>query len=670
MRYKYIRQSDAKDCGAICLYNIIKYYKGDIGINKLKCMLGTNKNGTSVYSIVKTANNLGLISSAYECELNDLCDLNFPLIAHIKVENKYDHFVIIDKIEDDIIKIFDPIRGNLNYELEDFEKEWSNIIITFSKTNNLVFEKEKNLFKELSSFIINKNKIVLLVFIFSIIYSFINLQHSLYLSYLYDNIPIIYKIFILFVILSISRFIIDYIRNNIVLKYTKDFDYNLTSNIFKKILSLPLSYHHNRPIGDIVSRINDISSIKEFINSISFSFIIDLIYILLISIILFLLNKVMFLLLIIFSIIYILIYILHRESIKNKSFIAKENASISNSYIVETLLGIDTIKNLNVDEKVRSNLNKKYQNFLSSNVILNKTIVNFKLIEDFICNLSSIVIIFIGMIMYTRSLIPFSTVISFNSIVIYFYISLKNIISLDEIIIDAKNSYKRLNELYIENNENSYDKISCIDKISIKNLNYSYNGIDNIINNIKFDIKKGEYIFVKGNSGTGKSTIFKILTKELRCEDNMIKINNIDINRISRKDIINNICLVSQNEYLFTDTILNNIKLFEEPNEEEIEKVIRITKIDEILKKRGITLDFLLEENGHNLSGGERQRIILARSLIKNKKYIILDETMNELDIESERSILEKIKTEYKITLILISHRDNNSDLFDRVIKV
>ena len=150
----------------------------------------------------------------------------------------------------------------------------------------------------------------------------------------------------------------------------------------------------------------------------------------------------------------------------------------------------------------------------------------------------------------------------------------------------------------------------------------------------------------------------------------MIKVNGIDINALSRENIIDNICLVSQNEYIFTDTILNNIKMYDDVSKEELEKVIKITKIDEILKKRGITLDFLLEENGHNLSGGERQRIILARTLLKNKKIIILDETMNELDIESEREILKKIKTEYNITLILISHRDNNSDLFDKVIRV
>ena len=147
-------------------------------------------------------------------------------------------------------------------------------------------------------------------------------------------------------------------------------------------------------------------------------------------------------------------------------------------------------------------------------------------------------------------------------------------------------------------------------------------------------------------------------------------IDNTNIKNLSLNDIRNNICFVSQNEIIFTDTILNNITLFKEVTKKELEKVIRITGIYKFLKEKNISLNFLLEENGHNISGGERQRILLARALLQNKKILILDETTNGIDILSEENIVRKVKEEYDVTLILISHRYDNLKLFNKVFEI
>ena len=671
MKHKYIGQQETKDCAVSCLYNIIKKHDGNISINKLNFMLKTDKDGTSVYNVVEVANKLGLEAEAYRCELNDLCSLDFPMMAHIKIDGKYDHFVIIDNLIDDELNIFDPIRGYIKYEPEDFCKEWTNVIITFNKTDNLIKE-DNNLFTNVFEYIKGNKKIIFIILAISLVLSLISIIHSLYLSYLYKNPNMSFILCIFFIFLCIFKLILNFHRNTKILNYLKTFDNNIMNKTYNKILSLPLMYHHNRPVGDVISRINDISNIREFISSISFTFIIDVIYILMISFILFIINKLIFLLLFIISIIYILIYFIYRKNIQSKSLQLKQFSSDTNTYLVESLVGIDTIKNLNIEDKIYDTFKNKYKRFIDNNFLLNKIIVDFEAIQNFISDLSCIVLIFIGIVFYKKNIIPLSYVISFNSLVVYFFVSLKNIISLDQILIDCKNSYKRLVELNkLSTNNSSYDnKIEDIKTIKFQKLTYSYNKINNIIEKLTFTIKKGDSVFISGKSGIGKSTIFKILTKVLEVDRNMVKINNIDINNIDRNEIIKNICYVSQNEYIFTDTILNNIKLYEDATDEEINKVLKVTMIDKILKDRNITIDYLLEENGHNLSGGERQRIILARSLLKNKKVLVLDETLNELDVDSEKEILKNIKKEYKNTLILISHRNNNSNLFNKVIEI
>ena len=670
MSYKYERQHGIKDCGVTCLYNIIKYYNGNISMSKLRKLTKTNENGTNVYNIVNASNSLGLKAEAYRCEFNDLSNVKLPIIAHIKLDNKYDHFVILEKINNKKIIVQDPIRGKVVYDEISFKKEWTGSIITFDKMNNLVKEKQNGAFINLKSYIFLYKKILLFFLVLTILTSLFSLLNSFYLSSLYNQKNNYHIVLFLFLLFSIFKIITDYIRNSIVFDFDNNFDSKLTNNIYKKILSLPLKYHHSRPVGDIMSRINDLSSIKEFINFVSFSLITDFFFVIGIFIIIFFINKLLFLLLIIFALTYMFIYILFRDKIYSMSLMLKEINSEVNSYLIESILGIDTIKNFNIEKERDSRFKNKYNNLLKSNVKYNKFILSIELFQNFIMTISNVFILFVGIKLVNKGLLLFSNLIIINSLLIYFFISLKNIIYFDRILIDSKNSYNRLEDLLDEEEDNNNkSNFNFNNNIEFKNVAYSYDSY-NIFENLSFNINKGDFVFVKGDSGVGKSTLFKILTKQINDYKGKVIVDNTNIKNLSVNDIRNNICFVSQNEIIFTDTILNNITLFKEATKKELEKVIRITGIDKFLKEKNISLNFLLEENGHNISGGERQRILLARALLQNKKILILDETTNGIDTLSEENIVRKVKEEYDVTLILISHRYDNLKLFNRVFEI
>ncbi len=670
MSYKYERQHGIKDCGVTCLYNIIKYYNGNISMSKLRRLTKTNENGTNVYNIVNASNSLGLKAEAYKCEFNDLSNVKLPIIAHIKLDNKFDHFVILEKINNEKIIVQDPIRGKVVYDDISFKKEWTGSIITFYKMNNLVKEKQNGAFINLKSYIFLYKKILLFFLVLTILASLFSLLNSFYLSSLYNQKNNYHIVLFLFLLFSVFKIIIDYIKNSIVFDFDNNFDSKLTNNIYKKILSLPLKYHHSRPVGDIMSRVNDLSSIKEFINFVSFSLITDFLFVIIIFIIIFFINKLLFLLLIIFALTYMFVYLLFRDKIYSMSLILKEKNSEVNSYLIESILGIDTIKNFNIEKERKLRFKSKYNNLLKLNVKYNKFILSIELFQNFIMTISNVFILFVGIKLVNKGLLLFSNLIIINSLLIYFFISLKNIIYFDRILIDSKNSYNRLEDLLDEEEDNNNkSNFNFNNNIEFKNVAYSYDSY-NIFENLSFNIDKGDFVFVKGDSGVGKSTLFKILTKQINDYKGKVIIDNTNIKNLSLNDIRNNICFVSQNEIIFTDTILNNITLFKEVAKKELEKVIRITGIDKFLKEKNISLNFLLEENGHNISGGERQRILLARALLQNKKILILDETTNGIDTLSEENIVRKVKEEYDVTLILISHRYDNLKLFNRVFEI
>lgn len=667
MRHKFVRQQGIKDCGVTCLYNIIRYYKGNISIDKLRNLTKTDENGTSIYNIVEASNKLGLKSNAYMCKYNSLKKIPWPFIAHIKLDEKYDHFIIIKNIKKDKIIVEDPIREKVIYDKNMFLKEWTNVVITFEKTNDLVKENtEKNICVFKNRFIIT---FFFLVFIISIFASIFSLLNSFYLSALYNGFESPKFILFLFLLLSIIKSIIDYIRNRAIISFDKKLNSKVMNRVYKKILSLPLKYHHSRPVGDIVSRINDLSSIREFVNTILFSSLLDILYMILILIFMFIINKYLFLLIFLISVIYIILYLFFRNKIYSRSYDLKEKNSLINSYLVESIVGINTIKNCGIEKQRINDFKNKYNDLLDSNIKYNKTLLNFNLVDNLISSWSNILILFVGYTLVNKKLLSFSYLLVANSVIIYYFLSFKNIVSLDNLFINTKNSYKRLEKFFVKENIIKDYGLIFKDKIEFKNVSFKYN-CHSYIDNINFTINKNDFVFIKGPSGVGKSTVFKLLTKELNPDKGSILIDNVNIDKLSFKDITDNICFVSQDEIIFTGTILDNIRLYKDIKNEELDKVIKVTGIDKFLKEKNISLNFLLEENGHNVSGGERKRILLARALLQNKKVLILDETTNGIDILSEENIVRKVKEEYDVTLILISHRYDNLKLFNKVFEI
>ena len=175
---------------------------------------------------------------------------------------------------------------------------------------------------------------------------------------------------------------------------------------------------------------------------------------------------------------------------------------------------------------------------------------------------------------------------------------------------------------------------------------------------------------IYGPSGSGKSTILKLLMKYYDVKRGMIFISGIDINDIKVESLRKNITYISQNELLFNGTIIDNLKYYSDDENNDIVNIARLLEFNEILDNE-LGLNMLVEENGINLSGGQKQRIVLARALLKESDIILIDEGLSQIDVDLERKILSNVFDKYKNkTIIIISHRLENLDLYDRMVKV
>ena len=217
---------------------------------------------------------------------------------------------------------------------------------------------------------------------------------------------------------------------------------------------------------------------------------------------------------------------------------------------------------------------------------------------------------------------------------------------------------------------NYYNLYTLNGDIKYTNLSYSYNSTL-LFNKLNLTIKKQTHILLTGASGMGKSTLVKMLMGYINVPFGSIKINNIDISHYHLDVLRNRITYVTGNEFLFSNTIYNNISLNRDISKENVYDVAKLVLVDEVVLKNSLGYQRMVEENGFNFSGGERQRIVLARTLLKDSDIYIFDESLSQIDVEKERIILKNIFKYLKDkTIIVVSHRFNNSDLFDKVLKL
>lgn len=312
--------------------------------------------------------------------------------------------------------------------------------------------------------------------------------------------------------------------------------------------------------------------------------------------------------------------------------------------------------------------NNIYISFLNGMFKLNNHVNNQAFMKDLINEIGNIFILFIGSILVYEHKFSIGYLITYSSMMVYFLEPIRNIIDMDFNVKESKESITRVLSLY----ENYSDKgiINFKDgNICFKNLSFTFDNRKDILKGVNVSINKGEKVMIYGTSGSGKSTLLKLLMGYYSVDRGMIFIDNIDINDYKVKSLRKNITYVSQNEVLFNDTLINNLR-FKCCDNDRILSMTRLLEFNEILDN-DLGLNMMVEENGFNLSGGQRQRIVLARALLGQAQIILIDEGLSQVDVSLERKILINIFNEFKDkTFIIISHRMENLDLFDKFIKV
>jgi subfamily B ATP-binding cassette protein HlyB/CyaB len=457
--------------------------------------------------------------------------------------------------------------------------------------------------------------------------------------------------------LNISR---NYIFNHTANKI----DAKLGSKLFRHLFSLPFIYFESRKVGTIVARVRELDNIRDFITNKSVSVLIDTLFSGVFLGMMLLYSVKLSLIALSFVMVLGILYASVTPEFRTRLQAKFEMGSKSNSYLVETITGVQTVKALAVEGAMHQKWEDNLGTYLSSSFRLTSMVNVANAIASFLQRGMTLSILFFGVKMVIDQELTIGQLIAFQMFANQFSGPVIRLVNLWNEFQQALLGVERLGDILNQPTEVQTSNAITLPKLTglirLENISFRYGlNTPNVLEGLTLEIPAGTSVGLVGRSGSGKSTITKLIQRLYVAQEGAIYVDDVDIRHLNPAWLRNQIGVVLQENYLFSGTIRENIALPRpDANMDLVIQAAQLAGAHEFIKELPEGYDTQVGERGSTLSGGQRQRIAIARALITNPRILIFDEATSALDYESERIIQENLaKIKQGRTVIIIAHR-------------
>jgi ATP-binding cassette subfamily B protein len=662
-------QLDQSDCGVACLLSLVKYYGGSNSLEKLRELSGTTNQGTTLLGLYQTANNIGFTAEGNEADIQAIIDYKEPIILHVIIENKLQHYVVCYGFENDKFIIGDPGKGIVFYSKDQLDEIWvSKSCLTLKPNDNFIKATDtKKSKKEWFLNLLKEDKQLLIIsIVLGIGIAVLGMAMSVFSQKLIDDIlpsqnttKLVSGIGLLTFLLLV-RVGFSTLRELMLIRQSKDFNNRIIDSFYTSLLHLPKPFFDTRKIGELVARLNDTNRVQKVIKHIASSFVIDVLVVLVsFSFLFFYSWQVGIIVLISLPIYFFIIYRFNSKIIKSQKEVMQSYALNESNYI-SSMQGIATIKNFN-----KQSIFKKVNQFIFGN--LQNKVVDLGKINVRLSLFAGIAgVLFLMAILSYTSLQVYNKQMKLGELMAILGIagsllpSITNLALITIPINEAKIAFNRMFEFASIGKEKTGDKeLNSFQSLEVKNLSFRFAGRSQLLKDVNLIIKKGEISAIVGESGSGKSTLGQIFQKFYDFENGNIFVNNeSNIRDIKLTDWRELVGVVPQEITIFSGNVLDNILLGKEDAPESVVKFCQDYGFENFIKDFPQGYATILGEEGVNLSGGQKQIIALARVLYKKPQLLILDEATAAMDRKTEKFSIDLISSlKNEMGVLFISHR-------------
>jgi len=700
MSFPHYYQPDAMDCGATCLRMIAKYYGKEYSIETLREKCFTAKDGVSLLSISKTAEDLGLKSIGGRVTYAKLTtEVPLPCILHWNQE----HFVVLYRVEkgklfSKSLKLYiaDPRKGFLTYTEQEFKQNWvstqsagkeKGVVLFFEPTSDF-YSKEGEIVKTKSIKFVLKyflrykkyftQLILSLIFasLLQLIFPFLT-QSIVDIGISSKNISFIYLILMAQMTLILSRMLVDLIRRWILLHISVRVNLSLISDFFIKLMKLPMKFFDTKLTGDILQRIEDHSRVENFITSRSLETIFSVFTLLMFSVVLFTYSIKIFIIFLIGSILYtswILIFLKKRRELDFKFF---EQRAKSQSSTYQLINGMQEIKLQNYETVKRWEWEDIQADLFQLNIASLKLDQTRSIGNTFIEESKNVLITIVAATAVINGEMTLGMMLATQYIIGQLSVPIDQLVNLIHDFQDTKISLERINEIHQKEDENTekttIPKHLNSNDIVIKGLLFQYEGpfSKKVLNNIDLIIPTGKVTAIVGASGSGKTTLIKLLLQYYAPIEGEVLIADYNLQNFNSTEWRNRCGAVMQDGFIFSETIAQNIAMarLDDIDKEKLNKAAQIANIHDFIMSMPLKYNTVIGGEGQNLSQGQKQRLLIARAVYKNPDFLFFDEATNALDANNEKAIVENLQDFYKgKTVIIVAHRLSTVKNADQIV--
>ena len=465
-------------------------------------------------------------------------------------------------------------------------------------------------------------------------------------------------------IASVIKGVFMFLMRQLLIVTSRNIEFDQKNEIFRKYERLGESFYREHYTGDLMSRITeDVSNVRMYIGpsimyfvNILFSFIMVIAQMLSIN------SWLTLWVLIPLPLLSYSIYVVSKKINRGNKRI-QEQLSVITTKAQETFAGIRIIKSFGAEENFSRDFRESGLDFQKKNLELAKINAIFFPLMTLLMGLSTIIVLYVGGWEVQAGRFTPGNVAEF---IIYLNMLIWPVASLGwttALVQKASASQGRINEFLNQKEESQtgLDDIKWERKISLKNINYRYADKDvDALSGVDCEINKGEFVGIVGKTGSGKTTLIQLLSRQLDIQQGQYLIGDVEVQDFSLKAFRSSLAYVQQDVFLFSDTLRENIAFGSESqvNEEKIQEVVRYSGLGKDMKLFPDGLETIVGERGVSLSGGQKQRMSLARALMRDAEFYLLDDCLSAVDAETESTIIEGLKKAlYGKTILMSSHR-------------